>query len=157
MGDSPTTLACPEWCERGPHGAPACHERAIETIVLKDGIIRVSLTQQEPIHKSPHVSVFFHAHGADYNGVHVASIRVWDASILATALAAAETLEGRDAATQVFLGTQGGALAHAMFLAAREAGVYIPRVRAGRGSGRPNPPPTLADRLGNFWWKVTGR
>ena len=156
MANHPTTLVCPEWCDGGPHGAPPCHTRAIETIVLNDGVIRVSLSLQEPIDKGPKVQVVFHAHGDDYNSVYAASIGDYDAAILASAVAAAESLEGRDAATQVFLGSQGGTIAHALSVAATEAGVHIPRKFVGRGSGRPNPPPTIRERIADLW-KATVR
>lgn len=152
MGDSPTTLVCPEWCEGGPHGAPACHTRALETIVLKDGIIRVSLTQQEPLDKGPKISVIFHAHGDEYNNVFAADIDVYDAQVIGAVLTAMESGEGRVAHADALLGG-GGALAHAFAKGACEVGLRIPTTFRGRGSGRKPQVTTLRDKIA-LWWEA---
>lgn len=145
---------CPEWCEGGPHGAPPCHTRALETIVLKDGIIRVSLTQQEPLDKGPKISVIFHAHGDGYNKIFAATVDVYDAQVIGAALAAMDRGEGKVAHADALLGS-GGALAHAFAKGAMEVGLRIPVTCAGRGSGRGRKPQVTTLRgLIAEWWKA---
>src|SRR5690349_16334064 len=150
VGDSPTTLVHPEWCEGRPHGAPACPTATIKTITLDDGTLTVTLAQQDDVDKTPVVTFTVHAYGDNYTDLYVARLGIFDAAFMACVLASADAVEGWCAYERALTGSHGGEIANALAVAVLESGVDIPAIRP-RRRGRKPQVTTLRGRIAQWW------